>query len=156
MGSVDVMRQLRRLGLPDGELATRAGLARETVARWRSGAQRPSLDALEKLAAASGAQLEVRLVPADAEHVALVGDQLDLGPTDRLKALLRPRGARTSCMCRDCARCSRVAATRRVRRGSLAPHDWHRRVPHYDALQRQLDRLGRLIERSVEPPSVSG
>jgi len=91
MGSLEVIRQLRGRGLPDAELAARAGLARETLTRWASGTQRPSLDALEKVAAAAGVQLEVRLVEADAEHIALVGDQLDLGPTERLSTLLGAR-----------------------------------------------------------------
>lgn len=98
MGSIDVMRQLRESGLADAELAARAGLARETVARWRSGAQRPSLDALEELATAAGAQLDVRVVQADPEHIALVHDQLDLDPTERLQALLGVRAWRS---CRD-------------------------------------------------------
>src|ERR1700750_632005 len=72
MSSFDVMQQLRAIGLSDGEVAARAGLARETVARWRSGAQKPSLDALEALVSAAGAQLEVRVVPADPEYIALV------------------------------------------------------------------------------------
>lgn len=101
VSSIDVMKQLRELGLSDGELAARAGLARETVARWRAGAQKPSLDALEALAAAAGAQLDVRVVPADSEHVALVHDQLDLGPTHRLQALLGERAWRR---CRDALR----------------------------------------------------
>lgn len=101
MGSTDVMAQLRELGLADAELAARAGLARETVARWRSGAQRPSLDALEELATAAGAQLDVQVVKADPEHIALVGDQLDLDPMERLQAL---RGVRAWRSCREALR----------------------------------------------------
>lgn len=95
------MRQLRELGLADAELAARTGLARETVARWRSGSQKPSLDALEELATAAGAQLDVRVVQADPEHVALVHDQLDLDPMERLQALL---GSRAWRRCRDALR----------------------------------------------------
>jgi transcriptional regulator with XRE-family HTH domain len=98
MGSIDIMRQLRESGLADAELAARAGLARETVARWRSGVQKPSLDALEELATAAGAQLDVRVVQADPEHIALVHDQLDLDPVERLRALLGVRAWRS---CRD-------------------------------------------------------
>jgi transcriptional regulator with XRE-family HTH domain len=98
MGSVDVMRHLRESGLADAELAARAGLARETVARWRSGVQKPSLDALEQLATAAGARLDVRVVQADPEHIALVHDQLDLNPAERVQALL---GVRTWRSCRD-------------------------------------------------------
>jgi transcriptional regulator with XRE-family HTH domain len=92
------MAQLQVLGLSDAELAARVGVARETITRWRSGAQRPSLDALEELAAAAGAQLDVRVVEADAEYIALVGDQLDLTPTERLQTLL---GAEAWYRCRS-------------------------------------------------------
>ena len=88
VGSIDIIRQLRGRGLADAELAVRAGLARETLARWASGAQRPSLETLERVAAVAGAQLEVRILEPDAELLALAGDQLELDPVDRLRTLL--------------------------------------------------------------------
>ena len=48
----------------------------------------PSLEDLEKVAAAAGARLDVRVVLPEAKLVELVGEQLDLAPTERLKALL--------------------------------------------------------------------
>jgi transcriptional regulator with XRE-family HTH domain len=99
------MQQLRAVGLSDGELAARAGVARETVARWRSGAQRPSLDALEALAAVAGARLEVRVVLPDLEYIALVDDQLDQGPTERVCSLL---GRRVWSRCRAALRAAAV------------------------------------------------
>ena len=48
----------------------------------------PSLEALEQVVAAAGFELQVTLLPADPKLVELVGEQLELGPTDRLKALL--------------------------------------------------------------------
>jgi transcriptional regulator with XRE-family HTH domain len=86
--SAAIIRQLRGRGLADAELAVRAGLARETLTRWASGAQTPSLETLERVAAAAGAQLEVRIVEPDAELLALAGDQLELDPAERLATLL--------------------------------------------------------------------
>jgi hypothetical protein len=63
-------------------------VARETLSRWESGAQHPSLESLAHVASAAGYQLEVRLVPAEPKLVELVNDQLDLGPTHRLRTLL--------------------------------------------------------------------
>lgn len=88
MTSAEIIRALSDLGVSHGELAARAGVARETLSRWATGAQRPSLEALEGVVTAAGLQLDVRLIPAEPKLVALVHEQLDLGPTDRLKALL--------------------------------------------------------------------
>ncbi len=88
MRSAEIIGMLRELGLPHGELAQRAGMARETLSRWETGAQCPSLEDLEKVAAAAGARLDVRVVLPEAKLVELVGEQLDLAPTERLKALL--------------------------------------------------------------------
>jgi transcriptional regulator with XRE-family HTH domain len=84
-------------GLSRDELAARLGVARETVSRWSTGTNAPSFEALQGAAAAAGYQLDLRLLPAEPKLVALVHDQLDLGPADRLKALLGPRWA----CCRD-------------------------------------------------------
>ena len=86
--SAEIIRALEATGISHGELAARAGVARETLSRWATGAQRPSLEALAEVVAAAGSQLDVRLLPAEPKLVALVHEQLDLGPTNRLKALL--------------------------------------------------------------------
>ncbi len=88
MGSAEIIAALRQGGLAQDELARRAGVARETLSRWETGTQHPSLEALEQVAAAAGFQLQVGLLPADPELVERVGEQLELSPTDRLKALL--------------------------------------------------------------------
>jgi transcriptional regulator with XRE-family HTH domain len=88
MRSSEIIGMLRELGLPHGELAKRAGMARETLSRWETDAQCPSLEDLEKVAAAAGARLDIRVVLPEAKLVELVGEQLDLAPTERLKALL--------------------------------------------------------------------
>lgn len=83
---------LRHLGLPHGELAQRAGMARETLSRWETGAQRPSLEDLEKVVTAAGARLDVRVVLPEPKLIELVHEQLDIAsPTERLKALLGSR-----------------------------------------------------------------
>ncbi len=70
------------------QLASRAGIARETVSRWESGAQQPSLESLARLASVAGARLDVRFTTSEPELVALAEDQLELEPINRLKALL--------------------------------------------------------------------
>jgi len=95
--SAEIIAVLRDLGLPHGELAERAGMARETLSRWETGAQRPSLEDLEKVVTAAGARLDVQVVLPEPKHVELVGEQLDIAsPTERLKATLgnRWRGCR--------------------------------------------------------------
>jgi transcriptional regulator with XRE-family HTH domain len=95
--SAEIIAVLRDLGLPHGELAQRAGMARETLSRWETGAQRPSLEDLEKVVTAAGARLDVQVVLPDPKLVELVGEQLDIAsPTERLKAMLgnRWRGCR--------------------------------------------------------------
>lgn len=88
MTSAEIISALRQDGLAQDELARRAGVARETLSRWETGAQHPSLEALEQVVAAAGFQLQVTLLPADAKLIELVNEQLELGPTNRLKALL--------------------------------------------------------------------
>ena len=88
MRSSDVVKALRCDNLSQTELAFRAGVARETVSRWESGAQQPSLESLARLASVAGARLDVRFTTSEPELVALAEDQLELDPTDRLKSLL--------------------------------------------------------------------
>jgi transcriptional regulator with XRE-family HTH domain len=89
MQSADLVKELRAgQGLTQTELARRAGIARETLSRWESGAKHPSLDSLARVAAAAGAHLDVRLTMPEHELVALAEDQLELSPADRLKSLL--------------------------------------------------------------------
>jgi hypothetical protein len=57
------------------------------LSRWATGASRPSLEALEEVVSAAGFVLDVRLISAEPKLVELVHDQLDQGPTERLKGL---------------------------------------------------------------------
>ena len=85
------MRGLRERGFTQVELARRAGVARETLSRWESGAQRPSLEDLERVVAATGARLELQIVPAERELVAMIDEECVLGPSERLRGLLGRR-----------------------------------------------------------------
>lgn len=88
MRSAELVRALRKQGLAQEELARRAGIARETLSRWESGVQRPSLESLDHLAAAAGARLEVQIVRAEPKLMELAREQRALSPTERLQVLL--------------------------------------------------------------------
>jgi len=91
MRARDVIRIARdRAGLTQQQLAARSGRPRETIARWESGAQAPSLDAVSALVADCGLDLVLRLGKADATLLDRVREQLVLGPADRLARLLPP------------------------------------------------------------------
>ncbi|MGU3387315.1 helix-turn-helix domain-containing protein [Methylobacterium sp. D53M] len=62
-----------RSGLSQGDVAKAMGTSQAGVSRWERGGERPSTVSIEKFAAATGARLEVRLIPQDApETVAAV------------------------------------------------------------------------------------
>jgi len=82
------MRLLKQHGLSHSELAARTGIARETLSRWTTGANRPSLEALEAVVDAAGLQLDITLIAAEPKLIALAHDQLDLSPIDRVRTLL--------------------------------------------------------------------
>lgn len=116
MRSADIIRALRERGLAQDELARRAGIARETLSRWESGSQCPSFESLAHVAAAAGFQLDVRLLPAEPKLVELVNEQLDLGPTNRLKALLGGKWP----ACRDALRATAALGDLAVLVGPVA------------------------------------
>lgn len=70
------------------DLAVRAGMARETIARWESGSQEPSLGSLRSVIRAAGFELQIELVPAHETLIALVDKHLAGGPTNRLRELM--------------------------------------------------------------------
>jgi len=64
ISSAALVRELReRAGLTQGELARRSGTSQPAIARLESGQGSPNLSTLERLAAAAGFALELRLVP---------------------------------------------------------------------------------------------
>lgn len=102
-----------------------AGAGRASPARWRGprdavalGDRRaaPQPEALEQVVAAAGYQLQVGLLPADPKLLELVGEQLELGPTDRLKALLHSDWP----ACRDALRAAAFVGELAVLVGAVA------------------------------------
>jgi transcriptional regulator with XRE-family HTH domain len=96
MRSHDLVRIARdRAGLTQQQLATRCGRPRETIARWESGSQIPSLDALSALVAACELDLALKLTKRDTTLLDRVEEQLAQTPSpNRLSRLLPPRDVR--------------------------------------------------------------
>ncbi len=89
MRASDLVRMARhRAGLTQQQLASRSGIPRETIARWETGIQEPSLATLEDIVAACGLTLTVRITEGDDSLDILVSDQLALSPIDRLGKLM--------------------------------------------------------------------
>ncbi|MBA3808047.1 MAG: helix-turn-helix transcriptional regulator [Solirubrobacterales bacterium] len=89
MRSGDVIRIARdRAGLTQQQLASRSGRPRETIARWESGRQAPSLEAVSALVAECGLDLVLRLTENDTTLTDRVREQLGLSPPKRLARLL--------------------------------------------------------------------
>lgn len=62
MNAATLLREARDLaGLSQAGLAARAGTSQSAIARYETGAAQPSLTTLERLVAACGARLELRL-----------------------------------------------------------------------------------------------
>jgi len=62
----ELLRLRKRQGLSQSEVARRAGLKQPAIARLESGAVRPTLDTIRRVAHALGRELEVTFVRADA------------------------------------------------------------------------------------------
>ena len=95
MRAQDVIRIARdRAGLTQQQLAARSGRPRETIARWESGSQAPSLEAVSDLVADCDLDLVLRLTRRDTTLVDRVREQLALSPPKRLARLLPGDGVR--------------------------------------------------------------
>lgn len=95
MRTRDVIRIARdRAGLTQQQLAARSGRPRETIARWESGTQVPSLETVCALVAHCDLDLVLRLANRDTTLIESVREQLTLTTTKRLTRLL-PSGAVT-------------------------------------------------------------
>ena len=83
-----------RAGLSQVELSQRSGKDRAQIARWERDVVQPSLETLRELLQASGFDLEMTLVPyqADSKHDAQLQKALERTPQERMQAMLRARG----------------------------------------------------------------
>jgi transcriptional regulator with XRE-family HTH domain len=89
MRAQDVVRIARdRAGLTQQQLAARSGRPRETIARWESGSQAPSLEAVSALVSQCELDLVLRLTTRDTTLADRVSEQLALPPAKRLARLL--------------------------------------------------------------------
>jgi len=83
-----------RAGLSQVELSARSGKDRAQIARWERDVVVPSLETLRELLRACGFDLELTLVPyeADNKQDARLQKSLERTPQERLQAMLRARG----------------------------------------------------------------
>jgi transcriptional regulator with XRE-family HTH domain len=94
MRSQDVIRIARdRAGLTQQQLAERSGRPRETIVRWESGSQLPSLDAVSVLVDQCELDLVLRLAKRDPSLSDRVREQRLLSPARRLSRLLSAKEA---------------------------------------------------------------
>jgi transcriptional regulator with XRE-family HTH domain len=104
--SASLLVQARRAaGLSQRELATRAGVAQQEIARYERGRVTPSLERLRALIGACGLELTVGLARADTSYDEQIALALATGPAKRLERAVRDaqplraaraRGARAS------------------------------------------------------------
>jgi transcriptional regulator with XRE-family HTH domain len=95
MTSGTLIREARlRAGLSQGELSERSGKDRAQIARWERDVVQPSFETLRELVRACGFDLDLALVPfqADPKEEARLKKTLDRSPQERLQAMLKARG----------------------------------------------------------------
>jgi transcriptional regulator with XRE-family HTH domain len=89
-----LIREARKLaGLSQVELSRLSGKDRAQLARWERDVVQPSLETLRELLQACGYDLELSLVPyqADTRHDARLEKRLLQSPPERLQAMLKRR-----------------------------------------------------------------
>ncbi len=112
MVSASLLVQARRAaGLSQRELAARAGVAQQEIARYERGRVTPSLERLRSLIAACGLELTFGLARADDSYDHQIAATLALAPSARLDSALRD------------AQPLRVARAQRVRTPAPPPVD---------------------------------
>ncbi|MGH3115399.1 MAG: helix-turn-helix domain-containing protein [Gaiellaceae bacterium] len=95
MTSGMLIREARlRGGLSQGELSERSGKDRAQIARWERDVVQPSFETLRDLVRACGFDLELALVPyeADERENTRLRKSLMRSPQERMQAMLRSRG----------------------------------------------------------------
>ena len=86
MLSADLVREARlRAGLTQAELGRRLGKPQSTIARWESGAARPSLEAVREAVRACGLELTFGLANYDDSYLSHINRCLELSPLERLR-----------------------------------------------------------------------
>ena len=83
-GSLLVKEARLRAGLTQRELAARLGTSQPVVARWESGAARPSFETVRRALHACGFDLSVSIANRDDDHPRLIERHLRLTPQQRL------------------------------------------------------------------------
>ncbi len=94
MTSGMVIREARlRAGLSQGELSERSGKDRAQIARWEGDVVQPSFETLRVLVRACAFDLELALVPyeADDRENARLQKSLMRSPQERMQAMLKAR-----------------------------------------------------------------
>ncbi len=89
-----LIREARlRAGLSQGELSERSGKDRAQIARWEREVVQPSFETLRDLVRACGFDLDMTLVPyeADEREAARLRKGLMRSPQERLQAMLKAR-----------------------------------------------------------------
>jgi transcriptional regulator with XRE-family HTH domain len=82
-----------RAGLSQGELSERSGKDRAQIARWERDVVQPSFETLRDLVRACGFDLDLALVPYEADEAEAVRLRKALmrSPQERLQAMLKER-----------------------------------------------------------------
>ena len=96
MTSGTLIREARlRAGLSQGELSERSGKDRAQIARWERDVVQPSFETLRELVRACGFELDLAVIPQEAnlQEEADLREALQQTPQERLLAMLKERGS---------------------------------------------------------------
>jgi ribosome-binding protein aMBF1 (putative translation factor) len=77
----------RRSGLSQRELAQRLNTSQAAIARWESGAVKPTVESVGRALAECGLELQISLVPVDDHDAGLDREHVRLTPDQRLRRL---------------------------------------------------------------------
>lgn len=80
----------RRAGLSQEQLAQRLGRPQSTIARWETGGQHPSFEALLEAVHGCGLELTIGIAKYDDSYETQIARQLRLAPVQRVAALSPP------------------------------------------------------------------
>ena len=82
-----ILMARRRAQLSQRELAERIACRQATIARWERGDRLASYEDVQQAAAACGLALDIRLAREDRSWWPQIAEQLDAGPTERVRRL---------------------------------------------------------------------